>query len=690
MISLRNLLSWIAIIHPPARLKCSEWADKFAYIPPEGNAEPGKFRLSRMPHEEAMLDDPFDPNVREVYWMLASQAGGKTLCVTLICEYVIHQLKKSIIMVRATKETALEWMRDKFMTAVNATKCMDGVLLDPRTKDSGSTALNRKFSGGSIKVIGAKSPAAFRGSSAGDVYQDEIDAYEISKEGDPCALADRAAITFADSRKIKCSTPTLAGFSRIAEGYERGDKQKYFLPCPVCFHFQDLRFKQLKFSFTKDEYERTNLEMYHPNNWEWELFDETAEKRSEKLIRDTRKAIYVCESCKRGWTDSQRIQSYKSGSRDNDSVNGLRAEWRSTAAFNGIRSRHMNGMYLTIGLEKGFENYLHQFAENFLKAVAGGRETLMAWTNMFDGLPFYESQERTDWKDVKNKAEEYAGVPVEVMWIGFAMDVHPNRVEIFWGGFGIDNEFWGLDYQVMYGDFDMPDMQSRVEDELLGKRFEHPVLGPMKLQAGAIDCGHQTKVKAVHRFCGKHRVNNIWSIKGFDQYLGSIYTSKTERTFQGLAVSVNTDHFKNAIFDSLKKKETSGARVIHFPTEKCNERFNDKFYMMLCSEVKQLMRDKKTGFGHYRWVKPTSSTRNEALDCMVYLFCVFDMCRAHAQIARQWKEVQEKMPKQEPKPETIEPQKEEKLPELKKIDTSVRKPMFRRRVRINSPFARGW
>src|SRR5262245_19363297 len=116
------------LLAPPPRLSISQWADQFAWIPPDENAEPGKDRASRMPHQMEMLDDAMDPNVRESFWMLASQAGGKTLCLILICEYVICQLRKSIIMVRATKETATVWMRDKFMPTVNATPCMAGLL----------------------------------------------------------------------------------------------------------------------------------------------------------------------------------------------------------------------------------------------------------------------------------------------------------------------------------------------------------------------------------------------------------------------------------------------------------------------------------------------------------------------------------------------------------------------------------
>src|ERR1022692_4903221 len=101
------------VARPPERLKISDWAEQFAFIPHEGNEEPGKYHLSRMPHQAAMLDDPQDPAVRESFWMLASQFAGKTLCLGLILEYAIKVLRRSSIAVRPTRQMAIDWMRDK-------------------------------------------------------------------------------------------------------------------------------------------------------------------------------------------------------------------------------------------------------------------------------------------------------------------------------------------------------------------------------------------------------------------------------------------------------------------------------------------------------------------------------------------------------------------------------------------------
>ena len=737
-----------SIIAPPARLKVSEWAEREAWIPGEGNAEPGKFRLARMPHQAAMLDDPIDPEVRETYHMIASQLG-KTLCLIFFCEYVISVLRKSIIMARATKETATEWMRDKFLPTVEATPCMAGLLPEPRKRGSNSTSLNRKFPGGGLKCIGAKSPAAFRGSSAGVLLGDELDSWENGKEGDPEALFDRAAITFGPEAMVtKCSTPTLAETSRINKGCLRGDQQKYFLPCHHCGKFQDLdEERHLKFSFTAEELARFNhgdtetlrnekndksddktktgaeavrggvaevsrtvaasagtADEAHVSTGSFsEIVSQNTWEIGDFSIIDTRRALVVCEHCRHGWTDTQRIAAYLSGHPSNPAVvvggKELRAEWRATAPFNGIRSRQMGSMYQTIGLRKGFANYLQQFAEELLAAVRGGRETLMVHTNIKRAKVWEDPSEKADWKEIAKRAEDYCPkyeIPAQVVWINWAMDIQGDRVEILFVGWGDRNDVYGLEYHVEYGDFDSAEMQARVWAYLSERRFNHPVLGPLMWRSGVVDSRYQNpKVKAVFKFCADHWEMNVWSITGVDELAGSIYRMRPERRFGGRRVTLATGILKNMVFDRLKNQEP-GENYIHFPKEKVsverdgkvelvNTRFNDRFYMGVCSERKVRERLKSGAFA-MRWKKFTSNTRNEPLDLLVYAFGDYEVMRPENFIARTWAEVQKKLAESKPAaealPGTVNPAPEQKLPELR----GAPQPRPRRRVRINSPF----
>jgi phage terminase large subunit GpA-like protein len=618
--------------------------------------------------------------------MMASQTG-KTMAIIFVLEYIVKVLKKAIISVRATRDTAIEWMRDKFLPTVESTPALKGLIKDPRQKGSNSTAMSRKFPGGFIKTIGAKSPSAFRGTSAPVIVQDEIDSYAVTKEGDPMALADRAAKTFSEAIFLKSSTPTLVNVSRIFAGFMSGDQQYYFLPCCVCGEFQHLKTEQLKFSFTAEEYEIIKEPGFKPSDHTWKV--------GEFSIKDTKNAMYVCEHCNHGWTDSQRIQAYMSGHTENSPiiVNGveLRARWQATAPFNGIRSRHLSGLYMTIGLKKGYDTYLEQFSEEFLAAVHGGKETLMVWTNIFKCWVFEDAHEKVDWEKIKDRAEDYDArieLPAQVVWIAGGVDVHPDRIEISFYGWGDEQEAWALEHHIIYGDFDMPSMQDTVEEYLIDKKFHHEVLGDLHVSAIGFDSGHQTKVYAVYKFCSKHRWRNFWSIKGFDNGLGDSVQRHVERRYGGLRFNLNTDFFKNMFFDHLKN-EDQGARRVHFP-----KHFSETYFRQLCSEKRITIKNK---FGGYvsRWVK--FAQRNETLDCAIYAFAIFEICRQDESIHRKWIEVKNELAKREQPavvehPEVMNIPSERKDPSLPKIDphkpTPPPKPRQQARFRYQSPFSK--
>lgn len=619
---------------------------------------------------------------------MASQYAGKTFCGILDMGYIIDQLKQSILMLRGTKETAMEWMRDKFLPFVRVTPCLTGLLKDPRKRDSESTSLNRKFPGGNLKVIGANSPAAFRGSSSPHIRADEVDAYKATKEGDALMLADRAAKTFPNATKVRMSTPTLEGFSRINHGFKLGDMRYYFLPCLHCGEFQWLKTEQLKFSFTHEEFARFKEGSDFAavtNGNEWEI--------GEFANKDTSKAMYVCECCKKGWTDQQRLDAYFSGHKDNPAVlvNGkeLRAHWKATAPFKGIRSRHFSGMYASMGLEKCYDNYLHMFAEKFLEAVKGGRETLMAWTNMFKNEPFEDQSDKVEWKTLHERAEDYGkDFPMAAVLTGASMDIQHDRVEIFSAGLGEGGEVWALEYKVIYGDFDMPEMQERVAEYLINKRYSHKILGQLAYEFVCIDSGHQTKVKAVYQFCKKHRNRNFYAVKGFDNALGAVYTVRAEKVYGINVFNFNVDYLKSVIYGNLKNEEP-GSNYIHFPKSK---EFDVKYFVGLCSE-KRFAKKTPQGGVVFQWKIVAGGKRNEPLDLMDYFFGGVEILRKAGRlehVARQWKRVSVALGGETvsaTKDYQLKPAMEAKLPELKfQNKTRGPAPIGRRRIRRGGGF----
>lgn len=582
------------LLPPPDELTISEWAERYAYLPQEGNAEPGKFHLARMPYETAMLDDPLDPASIETYWMIGSQLG-KTLCIIIIIEYHVDHAPSSMLVVYPTLDSAKSWMREKFIPTTKETPRLKGKLKEPRAKDSESTTLNRKFPGGNLTASGANSVSGLRQRSKRIIILDEIDAMEVTTEGDPIALADKRAETFHDAIKLKSSTPTKKETSRIEEGFDRSDKQLYFLPCWSCGGFMALETERFIFSFKQPD-------------------------GTEK--RDTESAVFECEHCKAHWTDPHRLAAIASGHVDNEPVRvdgvELRAEWRATAPFKGVRGRRLPGWYQVIGKKKAFKNFHHQFAENFLEAKHKGEQTLEVWTNTFESKTFEPKAEQVDWLPLLSRCEDYGGeLPEEVCLLIAAADVQKDRVEIEVVGWGEEEESWGVEKAVIYGDFDLPVTQQAVDDYLL-KRWKHPGGAEIGITCAAIDSGHKTK--AVYAFARQRVSRRIYAVKGGSDGEGMpLVTTRHHKHYRINLHTVGTDTAKVSIFDRVKIDEP-GARYMHFPK---GRGYTESYFKQLCSEKLQTYLER--GVRRRRWVKRFE--RNESLDLRVYGLAALDILK---------------------------------------------------------------
>jgi phage terminase large subunit GpA-like protein len=594
MTGLPKALRRIAEILPtPPPLTISAWSEKEIYLPREGNAEAGKYKLSRMPYQAAMLNDPLDPEAVETFWEIGSQLG-KTLCLILINGYFAHHAPTSVLNVRPTLDSAMSWMREKLLPLFRACPSLKNLLREPRERDSESTSLNRKFPGGHLSAVGANSVATLRQRSIKIIIQDEIDAFEMTSEGDPLALADRAAMTFFDAVKLKSSTPTHISTSRIHSGFEVSDKQFYFVPCCNCGALQHLKWGQFKFSFAQPD---------------------------GKERRDTERAVYECEACHKSWSDAQRIAAINSGHPDNPAitVNGVeyRAKWIATAPFKGIRGRHLNGLYRTIGLKRAFKNYHHEFAEDFLKAKKNGTESLRVWTNIFLAEPWKEKAQQLEWGFLLNRVEKYEHeIPEEVVLLTAAMDIQDDRAEIEVQGIGDEEEVWSIEKFVVWGDFDKNETQEQCDD-FLSKKFKHASGNDMGITCVAVDSGHKTK--AVYRFTKARQHRRFYAVKGSATPHAPLVTPHKNKHYGIYLFSVGTDTAKESLASRLTMDEP-GPRYIHFPV---GRGYTELYFKQLCSE--RLVTTIERGVVRQKWEKKYE--RNEALDLKVYNMAALDILR---------------------------------------------------------------
>lgn len=494
--------------------------------------------------------------------MIASQLC-KTASIMVITGYFVHQYPSSILLVYPTIDSAEAFSKDKLSEAIAETPVLRQLVRESKSRDSGNTILNKHYPGGEITICGANSPSGLRQRSKRVVILDEIDAMEDTKEGDPISLADKRAETFEDAVKLRSSTPTIKGMSRIESIWERSDKQRWFVPCHACGQFQHLQWAQVK----------------------W-LDDES-----------TCDAWYECEHCQEHWTDSQRIESIHRG------------EWRATAPFKGVRGRHLNGIYRLMGKKRAFKSYLHEFAEQFIEAKRKGKRSLMVWVNTFLAETWEDETEKVEKDALLKRRESYKQLPAESLVITAGCDVQSDRIEIETAAWGEGEESWGVKYHVIPGRYDNPATWGKV-DEFLNRKFKREDGVQLPITAAFIDSG--AFQDHVLRYTKRLFHRNVIASKG-ENTVGKGVLSAVSRNnkLKAAQYRIGTDTAKGIIMSRLKQDEF-GPGYMHY-TDDPEAGFNENYFSMLTAEESRghVVR----GFIRREWIK--TRARNEALDCRV-------------------------------------------------------------------------
>lgn len=121
-----------------------------------------------------------------------------------------------------------------------------------RVNDSKKLAL--KFADMTVWLTGANSPADLASTNIRYLFMDEVDKFPgaSKKEADPVSLAKERTKTFFNRKIFMASTPTLKT-GHIWKAKEAADVEKhYFVPCPHCGAFIELKFAQIKWPSKED------------------------------------------------------------------------------------------------------------------------------------------------------------------------------------------------------------------------------------------------------------------------------------------------------------------------------------------------------------------------------------------------------------------------------------------------------
>lgn len=634
---------WFDGLRPHPQKTVSEWADEKRVLNQRSSAENGQWRTDRTPYLRDIMNDLSEHSrVNEVTLMKGVQIGGTEAGNNWI-GYIIDHAPGPFMVIQPTVDMGKRWSRQRLAPMIEDMPCLSSKIKPARARDSGNTTLSKEFDGGLGIITGANSGSGLRSMPTKYLMKDELDAwpYNVDKEGDPSAIVDARTTTYSRSKILNISTPTEMSTSRIYKKFMEGDQRKYHVPCPHCAEKQVLDLKKLHWQ--KDEH--------------------------GEHLPDT--VQLVCEHC--GGLIPEHHKTWMLAN----------AEWIATGPANDQHhSYHLPSYYSPLGWMSWVE-----IVEKYVDSKKS-RELLQVFTNLYEGMPFEDEQDKLDRHVLQERAADYPLGELQrgdlVLTAG--VDTQPDRFEIVVLAHSMTASRV-IDYKVIRGDPDQIETRTELDDYLRAP-WAHPAGTDLIITAAAIDSGgHNTQ--AIYDFCRLRKRRHYIAVKGYSQRWKPIIgkPSKVDVSAHGKTISngaelwmIGTDTAKTQIYNRLRITDPQADGYIHFSKDLPSD-----FYQQLTCESLSTRYIK--GFPVKEWVKPNSA-RNEVLDCFVYAIAAFYHLGLNRWRPAQWRQLEEKIQPATPdlfaQPDTEKPAATEKP-----VIEQRKKPALRRRRPGRAGFVQG-
>lgn len=550
----------------PPRLLISEWAGQYRYLSPEASAEPGLWNNDRAPHLVAPMDalSPYHEAERVVF--KCSSQAGKTECILNFIGYIIDLDPGPILAIQPNVTPMGEaFSKDRVATMLRDSPVLAEKIGKVKGRNSASTITLKKFPGGQLTIAGANSPAGLASRPIRYLVCDELDRWEVTKEGDPLTLARKRQTTFRARRNAKelvVSSPTYADIGISAE-YDRCDQQfEWHLGCLHCDGHQLPKLKHFR----------------------WENGDPST-------------VVYACEHC--------------------GAIHPLPQADKVKATGRWVQVK--DGRPTSIGF------YFNQWASPFARWDDTVAEWLSAQNDPARKQAVVNTAFAEPWEGEGEKAEPHAliqrmedygaEVPDQVSRLTMGVDVQGDRLEAEIVGWGPNRESWSIAYHVLPGE---PTSKEVWDDlrELIKTSCERADGTAIDIAMTCIDSGAYTQ--HVYEAISRYRDRSVIPIKGasgmtreeIDRDRRAFQKRQAKRMRAGKPAEIlGVDQIKRTLFHALSAPLGSPG-YCHFPQGRSEEYFL------------QLTGERLVVVSHHqrrperRWVPIHQAV--EALDCRAY------------------------------------------------------------------------
>jgi len=630
-----NFLNKVVRSHVPDKkiMTAPEWAENKRILTSEYSRIPGRYKFKNSPFLREVLDCfSVNNSTREFAVMKGSQLGFTMGIIENAIGYIIDVAPAPMMYVTADRDLAKANIETRIDSMLQTSKMQNKIGSNTQKKHShktGDTATKKEFPGGFLIAVGSRNPNKMRMFSIKVLLCDEIDAAEVSKQGDPIDLAVKRTDTFETTRKIAyISTPLKEHNSNIYKRFLLGDQRKFFVPCPHCGGKQIL-----------EQGDGITKGLHFKKDGAGNLIEESV--------------CYICKHCQEKIYEHHKRNMVNKG------------EWVPTAQAikKGYRSYHLPAFY---SLFYSWKECVYDFISSQENKVK-----LQVYYNNVLGLPWSDQSKKIDSGIFRNLIRPYAPGTVpnslaeqdgngKIVLLTCAVDVNgsPDKpkgyIDLEIVGHCLGKQTYSIGKLRIRGNTDSGGDAWQALHSVIEKIFydDSPRRIPYNIQYTCVDSGN--KQAAVFDFCSQYE-SRVSAIKGqaATQSRGFALFTLSKKQHTHKAYSVQVDSYKSQVADYLRKKwevestdqgpqpvgfmnfpnslDENGFNESDFPSNttaflELDSGYDKKYFDQYTAEyVYQEVNEKTGNVVKLEWRKRNTRAQNHYWDCRIYNIAARDI-----------------------------------------------------------------
>ena len=552
----------VQVLRPVERVTVSKWAEANRVLP-DSNSIPGPWRNSVTPYLVEIMDAFSDEMVEEIIFVKPTQVGGTSAMENMLAS-AIAQDPAPTMCVYPSDDLAERTVESKLDPMIKSCKVLAAKY---RINDSKKLAL--KFTDMVVYLTGANSPADLASTNIRNLFMDEVDKFPgaSKKEADPVSLAKERTKTFFNRKIFMASTPTLKT-GHIWKAKEAADVEKhYFVPCPHCGAFIELKFAQIKWPSKEDVPENAD--------------------RAEM-------ATYVCQECGCVITDQDKGKMLAAG------------RWKPVRQ----KTQHPKSVAFWMNTLYSPFTRFSDIAREFMRSK-DDPELLHNFANSWLAEPWEDTKLKTNAEMVMERQTETPEwtLPPWTKLVTGGIDVQENC--LYW-----TIRAWG-DYMTSQNISHGQALSMGEVERIMNTELTMPNGEKVMVNLALMDSGDQTE--DVYEFCA---LNSDWALpcKGtttmLSHYRLSTVNKAGSRANGMTLVLVDGGKYKDQIAARMRKENGTGAWMVY---QGCDLDYAEQ----VTAEHK--ITERSGGKEVQRWVLKTSHADNHYLDCEVYAAAAADV-----------------------------------------------------------------